>query len=76
MAVWEDTLYVYGGRFGCSQAVSILMSYQLLENTWALVYHNDRDDALSMNYPEGRYSHQMWASDGKLFIFGGRTAGQ
>ncbi len=74
MAVWGDTLYIYGGLVSSATDVPVnvntLMGFNLLTKTWELLHHKEK---LSRSYPEGRHAHQMWALGGKLYIFGGMT---
>ena len=81
MAVWADRLYIFGGvrpPFGgeeCGEGpreLDHLIAYDFLSNSCEVLHHQE---GLSLSCPEGRHSHQMWALEGKLYIFGGRTRG-
>ena len=69
-------LQVYGSKHGKGVAKgkgeidSALLAFDLIGNKWSVLHHAPQ---LSLLYPEGRWHHRMWAAEGKVWIFGGRT---
>lgn len=71
MAVWGDTLYVYGGHAsGVQQDLGCVVALYLLTGTWELLHWQP---GTSARWPEGRKAQSMWAAAGRLYILGGRT---
>ena len=65
--LYEDKIYLFGGHGGHNflrTAFNDLYTFDLETDTWAkLEYKN--------NAPEGRGGHSIFASDEKIFIYGG-----
>ncbi|GAX76867.1 hypothetical protein CEUSTIGMA_g4313.t1 [Chlamydomonas eustigma] len=79
MAVWEDVLYIHGGRLAAPDMgptdQSDLFAYDLVREEWKVLYRHEPVSSKRDN-PEGRHGHSMWATEGKLYIFGGQVEGR
>jgi dynein heavy chain, axonemal len=65
--VYENKVYVFGGHGGLSfsrVAFNDLYCFDLETETWEKIVPNN-------NPPEGRGGHSTFASEGKIFVYGG-----
>jgi dynein heavy chain len=65
--VYEGKIYVFGGHGGLSYsrvAFNDLYCFDLETETWEKIVPNN-------NPPEGRGGHSTFASEGKIFVYGG-----
>jgi N-acetylneuraminic acid mutarotase len=72
LAVWQDTLYVYGGhrRNTLHQFYNTIMACNLTTCKWNLEVTTTQH---TWGFPYASECMQMWAADHKLFVFGGKV---
>ncbi|KAK3248533.1 hypothetical protein CYMTET_42004 [Cymbomonas tetramitiformis] len=69
MSLYEDTIYVFGGRSETKLVYSDLWAYSITDNAWKMIAEDTVDG------PSGRFGHTAAVYKDMLYVFGGYAAG-